>query len=214
MGREESRAALGLGGGRTILAVAQRIEPLKGLDVIIEALPLLDDMGETRFLIVGGDENSGPEIARLQGVAAGLGVGDRVTFAGAVSQDELPAYYSASDVCVLPSYYESFGLAALESLACGTPVVASRVGGPMSFIVDGVNGYLVPERSAGTYARCLDAVMSPGRPRSEMAEASRRTAAEMGWDSVADGLLAHYSSLTDGRRSGTAVRAPAAVMVK
>ena len=144
LGREGSRRLLGLGRGRTILAVAQRIEPLKGLDVIIEALPLLDDVGETRFLVVGGDENSGPEIARLQGVAAGLGVGDRVTFAGAVSQDELPAYYSAADVCVLPSYYESFGLAALESLACGTPVVASRVGGPMSFIVDGVNGHLVP----------------------------------------------------------------------
>ncbi len=214
MGREESRSVLGLGGGRIILAVAQRIEPLKGLDVIIEALPLLDDGGETRFLIVGGDENSGPEVARLQGVAARLGVGDRVTFAGAVSQDELPAYYSAADVCVLPSYYESFGLAALEALACGTPVVASRVGGPMSFIVDGVNGFLVPERSPRAYARCLDAVMSPACPRSEMAEASRRTASGMGWDSVADGLLAHYSSLIDGRRAGAGYETPAAVMVK
>ena len=214
MDGEESRRRLGLGGGRIILAVAQRIEPLKGLDVIIEALPLMDDGGETRFLVVGGDENSGPEIARLRGVAARLGVEDRVVFAGAVGQDELPAYYSASDVCVLPSYYESFGLAALESLACGTPVVASRVGGPMSFIVDGVNGHLVPERSPSAYARCLDAVTSPARPRSEMAEASRRTAAGMGWDSVADGLLAHYSALIDGRRDAAAVRAPAAVMAR
>ena len=67
MGREESRGQLGLDGRRTILAVAQRIEPLKGLDVIVEALPLMDDGGETRFVIVGGDENSGPEIARLRG---------------------------------------------------------------------------------------------------------------------------------------------------
>ena len=179
--------------------------------MIIEALPLMDDGGETRFLVVGGDENSGPEIARLRGVAARLGVEDRVVFAGAVGQDELPAYYGAADVCVLPSYYESFGLAALESLACGTPVVASRVGGPMSFIVDGVNGHLVPERSPGAYARCLDVVMSQGP---EMAEAARSTAAEMGWDSVADGLLAHYSALIDGRRSAAADRAPAAAMVR
>ncbi len=211
MGREESRGLLGLDGGRIILAVAQRIEPLKGLDVIIEALPLMDDGGETRFLVVGGDENSGPEIARLRGVAARLGVEDRVVFAGAVGQDELPAYYGASDVCVLPSYYESFGLAALESLACGTPVVASRVGGPMSFIVDGVNGHLVPERSPQAYARCLDVVMSQGP---EMAEAARSTAAGMGWDSVADGLLAHYSALIDGRRNSAAGRAPAAAMVR
>ena len=211
LGRDESRRLLGLGRGRVILAVAQRIEPLKGLDVIIEALPLMDDGGETRFLIVGGDENSDTEIARLRGVAERLGVGDRVTFAGAVSQDELPAYYSAADVCVLPSYYESFGLAALESLACGTPVVASRVGGPMSFIVDGVNGHLVPERSPQAYARCLDAVMPP---HSEMAEASRRTAAGMGWDSVADGLLAHYSSLIEGRGTEASAGAPAVVMAR
>ena len=81
--------------------------------MIVEALPLMDDGGETRFIIVGGDENSGPEIDRLRGVAARMGVEDRLTFAGAVSQEELPAYYSAADVCVLPSYYESFGLAAL-----------------------------------------------------------------------------------------------------
>ena len=211
LGREESRRLLGLGRGRTILAVAQRIEPLKGLDVIIEALPLMDDGGDTRFLIVGGDENSDTEVSRLRGIAARLGVADRVEFAGAVSQDELPAYYSGADVCVLPSYYESFGLAALESLACGTPVVASRVGGPMSFIVDGVNGHLVPERSPQAYARCLDAVMSP---HSEMAEASRRTAAGMGWDSVVDGLLAHYSSLTEERRHKARAGAPAAVMAR
>ena len=208
LGRAASRRRLGLGDERVILAVAQRIEPLKGLDVIVEALPLMDDGGETRFIIVGGDENSSPEIERLRGVAARLGVEDRLTFAGAVSQEELPAYYSAADVCVLPSYYESFGLAALESLACGTPVVASRVGGPMSFIVDGVNGHLVPERSPGAYARCLDVVMSQGP---EMAEAARSTAAGLGWDSVADGLLAHYSSLIEERRTDGAL---AAVMAR
>ena len=211
LGRDESRRMLGLGGERTILAVAQRIEPLKGLDVIIEALPLLADGGKTRFLIVGGDENSGSEIARLRGVAERLGVAGRVTFAGAVSQDELPAYYSAADVCVLPSYYESFGLAALESLACGTPVVASRVGGPMSFIVDEVNGHLVPERSPAAYARCLDVVMSQGP---EMAEAARSTAAGLGWDSVADGLLAHYSSLIEERRNRPASEPLAAVAAR
>ncbi len=197
LGRAESRRRLGLSDERVILAVAQRIEPLKGLDVIVEALPLMDVGGEARFIIVGGDENSGPEIDRLRGVAARMGVEDRLTFAGAVSQEELPAYYSAADVCVLPSYYESFGLAALESLACGTPVVASRVGGPLSFIVDGVNGHLVPERSPEAYARCLDVVMLEGP---EMAEAARSTATELGWDSVADGLLAHYASMIEERR--------------
>ena len=211
LGREESRRLLGLGGGQTILAVAQRIEPLKGLDVIIEALPLLDDGERLASSSWAATRTQAWKSARLRGVAARLGVSDRVTFAGAVSQEELPAYYSAADVCVLPSYYESFGLAALEALACGTPVVASRVGGPMSFIVDGVNGYLVPERSPRAYARSLDAVMSP---HSEMAESSRSTAAGMGWDSVADGLLAHYSSLIEERRSEASAGAHAVVMAR
>ncbi len=204
MDREESRRRLGLPQERIILAVAQRIEPLKGLDVIIEALAIMDGRENTRFVIVGGDESSASEIARLQSLAQRLGVGDRVTFTGAVRQDELPAYYSAANVCVLPSYYESFGLAALESLACGAPVVSASVGGPMSFIAEGENGFLVPDRSPRSYADAIESVIGDGRPNPAMAQAARRTAAGMGWDSVVDKLLAHYDSIIAERWASAA----------
>ena len=81
----------------------------------------------------------------------------------------------------------------------------------MSFIADGVNGHLVPERSPQAYARCLDIVMSEGP---EMAEAARRTAARMGWDSVADGLVAHYASMIEDRGRVASAGGAAAVMVR
>ena len=114
-----------------------RIEPLKGLDLLVQAMSMLNDLDDTRLVIVGGRPERDDELNRLESMAAELGVADKTTFAGAVKQTELPAYYSAADVFVMPSYYESFGLVALEAMACGTPVIAARVGGLKSFITSG-----------------------------------------------------------------------------
>ncbi|HEY8489457.1 MAG TPA: glycosyltransferase, partial [Dehalococcoidia bacterium] len=126
--RPAARRALGLpAGGRVVLFVG-RIEPLKGIDVLLHAVARLEDREEVTTLVVGGDERSEPELHHLRELARALEIAPRVRFEGPVEHERLPRYYNAADVCVVPSYYESFGLVAVEAMACGTPVVASRVG--------------------------------------------------------------------------------------
>ena len=112
-----------------------------------------------RLVVIGGDEHSQNEIERLQKLARDLGIEESIIFAGLVKHEGLPYFYSAADVCVIPSYYESFGLVALESLACGTPVVATKVGGAESIIRHGQTGFLVndnePRRLADEIKQAL-----------------------------------------------------------
>src|SRR5439155_11944140 len=122
------------------------------------------------------------EISRLQHLVARLGIEDRTSFVGAVAHERLPLYYSAADVTVMPSSYESFGLVAVESLACGTPVVATRVGGLTSIVHDGETGLLVPWRDADLFASALRRVLEDeplGRPLAGQAPESVLGA---GWD--------------------------------
>ena len=149
----------------------------------------------TRTLIVGGDLQADAEAARLTALCGELGIAERVSFLGRMAQQELPLYYSAADVSVLPSYYESFGLVALESMACGTPVIASRVGGLPTIVKDGLNGYLIPSRSPEPFADGLDVLLGNPAIRQAMSEASRQTAVSMGWAAVSDNLLNTYQRL-------------------
>ena len=96
-------------------------------------------------MLVGGDGLASPATRRLQKQARDLGLQDTVTFAGRIVQDRLPPYYSAADVLVVPSLYESFGLVGLEALACGTPVVATPVGAMESILQQGRTGQVVTE---------------------------------------------------------------------
>ena len=124
-----------------------------------------------------------------------LGIRDSVTFTGPVPQDRLPSYYSAADVYVLPSHAESFGLAALEAMACGTPVVVSRVGGLKTFVDNAKTGYLVPWRCPEAFAQRLDMLLANPDLRDAMGRAAREKALSMGWDHVADRMLDYYDGL-------------------
>ena len=124
-------------------------------------------------------------------------IGDTVTFTGSVPQSTLPTYYSAADVFVLQSHSESFGLAPLEAMACGTPVVVSRVGGMKTFVNSGENGYLVPWRCPESFAQRLDVHLANPELRDAMGQAAREKALSMGWASVADQMLDYYSSHID-----------------
>ena len=104
-------------------------------------------------------------------------------------------YYSAADVCVVPSYYESFGLAALESMACGTPVVASRVGGLSTIIQHGRTGYLKSWRCPESFASSVEMIISNKGLQDSMGLAARRRAEAMGWDQVAARIANMYRSL-------------------
>jgi D-inositol-3-phosphate glycosyltransferase len=185
-----------------------RIQRLKGLEVLVRAFGRLGDL-DARLLVVGGQPGTTPEsreISRLQHLVTRVGIEDRTTFVGAVAHERLPLYYSAADVTVMPSSYESFGLVAVESLACGTPVVATRVGGLTSIVHDGETGLLVPWRDAGMFAERLRRVLEDTALRRHLASQARDSVLGYGWDHIADEHLALY----DDVRAATRRRASAA----
>jgi D-inositol-3-phosphate glycosyltransferase len=192
--QEESRKRLGLNGDKVFLYVG-RIESLKGVDLLVQTAAHLEIPQGVRVLVVGGDDGQNQEVERLRQLAQDLDVADVVDFVGRVDQEELPVYYSAADVCVVPSFYESFGLAALESMACGTPVVASRVGGLSTIIEHGHTGYLKSWRCPEAFANSLEMITSSKSLLESMGQAARRRAEGMGWDQVASAMAAHYQSL-------------------
>ena len=191
--RALARERLGLTDEPVILYVG-RIEPLKGLDVLLEAVPMLDAY-RSRLLIVGGTPGRDAELERLRRRTHELGIAERVTFTGALKQTDLPDYYRAADVFVLPSYSESFGLVALEAMACATPVVASRVGGLKTFILDGHTGYLIPWHCPEPFAQRIDMLLSNPPLRETMGSAAAEHARTMSWGISADSLSRLYSSL-------------------
>ncbi|MCI0770288.1 MAG: glycosyltransferase [Chloroflexi bacterium] len=193
-GKDDAKQKLGIQENRVILYVG-RIEPLKGIDILLKAVALLEDPADTRLVIVGGSLEDDLELERLKGLSETLGIQEKVTFTGSVPQGILPDFYSAADVFVLPSYYESFGLVALEAMACGTPVVVSRVGGLKTFIKQGETGYLIPWRCPEPFAQRLDILMANPDLKESMGKAARAQALEMSWSGVADRLLDFYSDL-------------------
>lgn len=155
--RGEARARLGLGDGKTILYVG-RIEPVKGIDLLVESMAFLPE--DVSLMVVGGDERSLPLLERLRGLAGEIGVGERIHFTGSAGQEKLPLYYSAADATVIASHYESFGLVALESLACGTPVISTDVGAARHIIRTGETGYLLERRSPDAMASAIGQCLS------------------------------------------------------
>ena len=193
--QEAVRDRLGLNGEKVFLYVG-RLEPLKGLDLLLHMTTHLETCEKIRVLVVGGGASEEQEVARLQALAKSLDVEEVFDFVGRVEQEELPLYYNAADVCVMPSYYESFGLAALESMACGTPVVAARVGGLSTVIQHGRTGYLKSWRCPETFANSLEMIISNPQLRQSMGRAARKRAEGMGWDKVASKISQAYDTLT------------------
>ena len=193
--QKQARERLGLNGEKVFLYVG-RLEPLKGLDLLLQTAAQLETCQKVRVLVVGGDTNGDKEMARLQDMAKTLNVEDVFDFVGRVDQSDLPLYYNAADVCVVPSYYESFGLAALESMACGTPVVAAMVGSLSSIVKHGHTGYLKSWRCPEAFANSLEMIISSDTLQQSMGLAARKRAEGMGWDQVAGDIRGLYEALT------------------
>jgi D-inositol-3-phosphate glycosyltransferase len=193
--KDEARRRLRLGDSERIILFVGRIEPLKGIDVLIGAAAQLHEDENFRVLIVGGDARAEAEVAQLTALAERLGVGHHISFVGAVEHDELPLYYNAADVCVVPSYYESFGMVAIESMACGTPVVASRVGGLASTISDGETGYLISWRCPEPFAERLELLLDNDELRASFGRAAREAVERFRWANVAEAVSALYDEL-------------------
>ena len=195
--QKEVRKSLGLNGEKVLLYVG-RVEPLKGLDLLVETAAQMEAGEEkVRMLVVGGGGPGEPETDRVRRLAEERQVDDIIDFVGRVDHDELPLYYNAADVCVVPSYYESFGLVALESMACGTPVVASRVGGLPTIVHHGHTGYLKSWRCPEAFANSLEMLLSSSGLQESMGAAARRRAEMMGWSSVASMILGEYLALSN-----------------
>lgn len=195
-----ARRRLGLPEGRLLLFVG-RIERLKGIDTLLEAAALLmarpgyDDL---RVLIVGGDletDGDNPELHRVRKLAGDLGIRTRVDFLGSQPQPALPDFFSAADLTIMPSHYESFGMVALESMACGTPVIASRVGGLARLVRDGETGLLVPEEEPTALAMQIHAILQDEPERAAMSRRAATYAREFAWGCIADRIVGLYDEL-------------------
>ena len=200
--RAGARARLGLPADAVVLLFVGRIQPLKAPDVLLRAAARLvqeDPMLRERLVVVvvGGPSGTGlvaPE--SLQHLADERGIRDLVRFVPPVTQDDLPQWYRAADLAVVPSYSESFGLVAVESQACGTPVVAARVGGLPTAVRDGVSGVLVDGHDTADWARTLAGLVSGehgARRRRALSEGARRHAARFGWEVTAASMLEVYA---------------------
>lgn len=196
--RLEARARLGIAAGERVILAIGRIEPLKGLDILIRALPMMSDRRGVRVYVIGGDDRAAPEVARLQALACEQGVEDAVRFLGPRPHDALPAYYHAADIVAVPSFYESFGLVAVEAMASGVPVVASRVGGLASTVVDGRTGYLIAWRCPEPFAEKFELLLANEELRRALGASARdRMAGAYSWGKVAESVAALYEELLE-----------------
>ncbi|RJO61259.1 MAG: glycosyltransferase family 1 protein [Dehalococcoidia bacterium] len=189
--RIEARRSLGLGDGKIILFIG-RIEALKGIDNLVQAMSLLKPQTDARLLVIGGDEHSQAEVSRLEDMTRQLGISDAVEFLGTVAQSRLPLYYNAADVSVVASYYESFCLVILESLACGTPVLSTKVGVAPAVIRDGQNGCLVSDNNPQNLADGLAAVLDS---ESVDAQLIRQSVLEYDWSAIARKIEIEYQAI-------------------
>ena len=192
--KQTAKQQLNLAEDKIILFVG-RIEPLKGIEQLLKAMPYLQNRPGPRLLIIGGDEYSQHEIEKLQKLSAELHIEDSVTFSGLIKQEQLPYFYSAADACVIPSYYESFGLVALEALACGTPVVATDVGNLRSIIRQGETGYVVTDSSPRHLADKIALILSRPSSNGKSAHQIRASVSRFCWSNIAEAVVSTFHSV-------------------
>ena len=198
--RAEACRKIGYGPGRLLLFVG-RLERLKGVEIAIRALAMLRDRDhdDVRLVVLGEDSRDGDESEkeRLKAAASVLGVRDRVDFLGSVAHHELPYFYAAADLCVMPSYSESFGLVALEAQACGRPVVASGVSGLRSVVRDEVSGYLIDGHDPAVYAERIGRLLADPELAQQMGRRGRLLAQRFSWTRTADRLEGLFENVIE-----------------
>ena len=200
----EAKAHIGVAPENRMLLFVGRIEPLKGVDTLIQAMQLLKTqpgIPEPLCLsIIGGDPSDDPavvnaEMLHLKALTDELGMGEAVTFVGARDQDTLQYYYAAAEAVIVPSHYESFGMVALEAMACGTPVVASEVGGLVFLVRDGETGFHVPDRDPEALCRAIGDLLVDQELRARLGRQASEYARQYAWPLVANRILGVYEDV-------------------
>ena len=199
---DEAREFVQVTDDRRIILFVGRIEPLKGLDSLLSAIALLvqGSQHDLHLMVIGGDPDANPEeitaeMNRLQAMTRELQLDDQVTFLGRRDQDVLQYYYSAAEIVVMPSHYESFGLVALEAMACGTPVVASETGGLVFLVKDGETGLHVPSAAPQALADKLLHLLENEAELSRLGRQAAKYASGFEWSKVADRMIDIYEEL-------------------
>ncbi len=199
---DEARSYIGLKPEDRMILFVGRIEPLKGVDTLLEAMSCLQ-MKESRpvhLAIIGGDPAASPEMmnaemARLKNLCEVLGLDQSVVFLGVRDQDKLPYYYSAAEVVVMPSHYESFGMVALEAMACGAPVIASEVGGLAYLVRDGETGFTIPAEEPETLCEKLSWLLNDDELHAKMSAQAAAYAQDYAWEKIAKQIVDVYEEL-------------------
>lgn len=167
--KSEARKQLGLDPAEQIVLYVGRFDPCKGIETMVRACAQYQEArshsasGNLRLVIAGGSHPELPdeqERKRIEQIVHSLGLSEQTLFPGRLEHDVLPLYYASADVCVIPSHYEPFGLVAIEAMACGTPVVASNVGGLKFTVVPEETGILVPPQDTAAFAAAIERVLA------------------------------------------------------
>ncbi len=191
--RAEAQEIIGLPKGHRLVLFVGRIEPLKGIDTLLRAIAILKReqspfSDKLCLAIIGGDlggpEADDAEMQRLKQLREELNLGEFVAFLGSKSQATLQYYYSAAEAVIMPSHYESFGMVALEAMACGTPVVASEVGGLAYLVQDGITGFHVPDRDPEELAGKIRLLLENEDLHREMSAATVAAAQRYAWPRI------------------------------
>jgi len=197
----EARQQLGIDPKSKVVLYVGRFDPRKGIETLVRAVAKssLRDQGDLRLVIGGGSrpgQSDGKERDRIGKIVSELGLDPITTFPGRLDDSNLPQYYAAADVCVVPSHYEPFGLVPLEAMASRTPVVASNVGGLKFTVVPEVTGLLVPPKDELGFTTAIDRILSDPAWRNQLGETARqRVEIAFSWQSVAANLGQLYTSL-------------------
>ena len=204
---DEAKEFIGMDCRDNMVLFVGRIEPLKGVDTLLEAMAILKREGTLDkhpmcVAIIGGDPEADParmtaEMLRLQNLRIELGIGDIVAFLGKRDQDTLQYYYSAADMVVVPSHYESFGMVALEAMACGAPVVASETGGLAFLVKDGETGFHVPTADAEALAARLKLLAEDDALRTRLGQQAAAYARTFSWAHIAPQIVHVYKSMLE-----------------
>lgn len=202
--REEAKEFVGIGPKEKMMLFVGRIEPLKGIDTLIRSIAQLKSSGDIEqacqcLIVIGGEPESeeriSAEMRRLKQLRDQLGMQELVAFVGSRNQDTLPYYYSAAEVVIVPSHYESFGLVALEAMACGRPVVASETGGLAFLIKDGETGFHVPAADVEALSDRLRQLLKDPELRRRLGQNGVKVAQSYSWDKIARAIESLYRSV-------------------
>ena len=206
-GRAAARKVIGIEADTHVITFVGRIQPHKGPEILIRTIaemvshsPLLRP--KLRVFIIGGASGvNGSEVERLKELVSWLNIADVISFLPPVPRTELPNWYRAADLVCVPSYSESFGLVALEAQACGTPVVATAVGGLRTAVADGISGVLVDGHDPRAWSSVLARLLQEPQRRVLLSMGAIEHASHFGWDATARGTLDIYDQvITDAAR--------------